>query len=113
MPAPDDQSSRRFWHRDLPPLDAEPVAEHTVEADSMRVTGRLASHDAVWHHCYDDLMATARARLLQELARLGGDCAHVHDETITPKHDDATGEGWLHGVFSYVLYRHSAPPSPS
>ena len=40
-----------------------------------------------------------------EVARLGGDFAHVHDEVIVPKHDDAAGEAWLHGRFSYMLYR--------
>jgi hypothetical protein len=54
-------------------------------------------------------MGNAEARLRQELARLGGHYAHVHDETITPKHDDAAGEAWLHGVFSYMLYRRREP----
>ena len=36
---------------------------------------------------------------------LGGHFAHVHDEAIDPKHDDAAGEAWLHGRFSCVLYR--------
>ena len=31
-----------YWHRELPPLDAEPLGEHTVEANSMRVAGSLA-----------------------------------------------------------------------
>ena len=34
-----------YWHRDLPPLDAELVAEHTVEANSSRVAGTLAHRD--------------------------------------------------------------------
>jgi hypothetical protein len=54
-------------------------------------------------------MATASERLLQELARLGGDYAHVHDESIDTRHDYATGEGWLHGRFAYMLYRRPAP----
>ena len=29
-----------YWHRELPPLEAELVAEHTVEANSSRVPGR-------------------------------------------------------------------------
>jgi hypothetical protein len=33
----------------------------------------------------------------------------VH-EAIDSRHDDATGEAWLHGTFGYVLYRR--PPSP-
>lgn len=99
-----------YWHRELPPLDAELVAEHTVEATSNRVAGRLARRDQLWTRCYDELMATAEDRLAQEVARLGGDFAHVHDEAIEPRHDDATDQGWLHGRFDYMLYRRL--PSP-
>jgi hypothetical protein len=49
-------------------------------------------------------MATAESRLAQEVARLGGHIAHVHDETIDPRRDDAAGEAWLHGRFNYMLY---------
>jgi hypothetical protein len=94
-----------YWHRELPPLDADLVAEHTVEARSSRVPGTLAYRDALWDRCYEELMAAAEQRLTQEVARLEGDFAHVHDETIDPKHNDATGEAWLQGRFSYVLYR--------
>jgi hypothetical protein len=94
-----------YWHRDLPPLEAELIAEHTVEANSSRVPGTIGHRDELWDRCYRELMATAESRLVQEVARLGGDFAHVHDETIDPKHDDAAGEAWLHGRFSYMLYR--------
>jgi hypothetical protein len=94
-----------YWHRELPPLDAELMAEHTVEANSRRVPGTIAHRDELWDQCYRELMATAESRLAQEVARLGGHFAHVHDETIDPKHDDAAGEAWLHGRFSYMLYR--------
>jgi hypothetical protein len=30
-----------FWHRELAPIDAEVMAEHTVEANSNRVPGTL------------------------------------------------------------------------
>jgi hypothetical protein len=43
---------------------------------------------------------------------LGGHFAHVHDEAIDPKHDDAAGETWLHGRFSYMLYRRPRRVSP-
>ena len=46
-----------YWHRELPPLDAEPLGEHIVEADSMRVVGDLAHRDELWDQCYRDLMA--------------------------------------------------------
>ena len=40
-----------YWHRHLPPLTAEIVAEHTVEADSGRVAGTLAHRDELWGQC--------------------------------------------------------------
>lgn len=94
-----------YWHRELPPLEAELVAEHTVEADSSRVPGTIAHRDELWDQCHRELMANAESRLGQEVARLGGHFAHVHDEAIDPKHDDAAGETWLHGRFRYMLYR--------
>jgi hypothetical protein len=94
-----------FWHRELPPLEADLVAEHTLEATSSRVPGTLAHRDELWDHCYRELMANAESRLAQEVTRLGGHFAHVYDESIHPKHDDAAGEAWLHGRFSYMLYR--------
>ena len=98
-----------IWHRDLPPLDAELVAEHTIEATSGRVAGSLSHRDELWNRCYQELMSNAHARLVQEITRLGGHYAHVHDESIEPRHDDAAGEAWLHGRFSYVLYRKGVP----
>jgi hypothetical protein len=94
-----------FWHRELPPLETEPIAEHIVEAISGRVPRTLAHRDELWDQCYRELMANAESRLVQELAPLGGHFAHVHDEAIDEKHDDAAGEAWLHGRFSYTLYR--------
>ena len=105
-----------YWHRELPPIDADLVAEHTVEASSSRVPGTIAHRDELWDQCYRELMAIAERRLVQEVARFAGDFAHVHEEAIDPKHDDTTGEAWLHGRFSYMLYRrpqapsHAAPP---
>jgi hypothetical protein len=100
------QDRRRvYWHRDLPPLTAEFMAEHTIEADSSRVKGTLAHRDELWGRRYGELMTRAEARLSQEIVRLGGHYAHVYDEAIVPKHDAASGESWLHGRFTYVLYR--------
>jgi hypothetical protein len=81
------------------------MAEHVVEAASARVPGTLAHRDELWDECYQDLMTKARARLEQEVARLGGHYAHVLDETVDSRHDDVTGESWLHGAFTYMLYR--------
>ena len=104
-PTHDDNAKTVYWHRNLQPLDAELVAEHTVEANSSRVPGTLAHRDELWDRCYQELMTNTERRLVEEVARLGGDFAHVYDEAITPKHDDAAGEAWLHGCFTYMLYR--------
>lgn len=97
-----------FWHRDMPPIDAEPVAEHTVEANSGRVPGTLAHRDELWDRCYEELMANATSRIADEIRRLGGDYAHVNGESLGAKHDDVVGEAWLHGTFEYMLYRQPA-----
>jgi hypothetical protein len=103
--APASRPQRVYWHRDLPPVTAEVAENHVLEAASERVPGTLAHRDELWDRCYIDLMARAEARIEQEIERLGGDYAHVHDESIDSRHDDAAGEAWLHGRFDYVLYR--------
>jgi hypothetical protein len=100
-----DEEKTVYWHRELPPLTAELIAEHTVEAISDRVSGTIAHRDELWDRCYRQLMMNAETRLAQEVARLGGQFAHVNDEAIDVKHDDVAGEAWLHGRFSYMLYR--------
>jgi hypothetical protein len=111
--APDSKSNDAglgvlYWHRDLPPLSAEMMGEHVVEAKSMRVPGSLAYRDELWDRCYEDLMAQTRSRLEQEIVRLGGSCAHVLSESVGSKHDVAANEAWLEGRFTYVLYRQPA-----
>jgi hypothetical protein len=98
------ETSVVFWHRDLPPIDAEIQGDHLVEADSIRVPGTLSHRDELWEQCYRDLLQRAGERIAQEVSRLGGHYGHVHDESIATKHNDAAGEAWLHGVFRYVLY---------
>ena len=100
-----DPTKAIYWHRELPPLDAEPIGDHTLEATSRRIAGTLGHRDALWRDCERDLITQAEARLLQEMVRLGGRYAHVHDEVIDPRHDERTGEAWLQGRFGYVLYR--------
>ena len=94
-----------YWHGELPPLAAEVMGEYVVEATSGHVPGTLAHRDELWSRCFEDLMAQVRSRLEQEVLRLGGTCAHVLNESIDSKHDDASGETWLHGWFTYMLYR--------
>jgi hypothetical protein len=93
-----------YWHRELPPTDVVPLGEYFLEATSSRVAGTLAHRDELWDRCYEDLMAHTCDRLAQELARLGGTDAHVLEESIRTRHDDAHGEAWLQGTFRYVLY---------
>jgi hypothetical protein len=94
-----------YWHRELPPLAADPVGEHVVEAVSCRVPSTLSHRDDLWDRCYAELMDAVQVRLTQEIERLGGDCAHVLREAVDTRHDDARGEIWLRGRFTYVLYR--------
>lgn len=96
-----------FWHRELPPLASEVVAEHFLESTSDRVPGTLAHRDELWSTCHDSLMRRTRERLEQEVVRLGGDYAHVLDESIEPHHDPVTDEAWLKGRFTYVLLKKS------
>lgn len=95
-----------YWHRDLPPLEAAAIGEHTVEANSSRVAGTLAHRNELWDRCYGELMANAEGRVADEIGRLGGHYAHAHGESIGARHDDVAGEAWLHGTFTYVLFRH-------
>jgi hypothetical protein len=94
-----------FWHRELPPLDGEPMAEHVVEATSDRVQGAIERHGTSWHDCYGSLMRHTVERLTQEIARLGGHYAHVLDEHVESHRDDVADESWLKGRFNYMLYR--------
>jgi hypothetical protein len=94
-----------YWHRDLPPFDAEVMGEHIIEARSARVRGTLAYRDELWSQCHESLMAQAQARLEQEVIRLGGDYAHVLNESVHSKHNPVTAEAWLYARFTFVLYR--------
>jgi hypothetical protein len=100
--APDDTTI--YWHRELPPLDAMPLGEHVVEATSSRLLNTPIHRDELWNRAYEDLMTHARTRLEQEIVRLGGNYAHVLDESVDSRRDDVTGETWLHGTFTYMLY---------
>jgi hypothetical protein len=100
-----DKEKAIFWHRDLPPIDAEPLGEYVLEATSTRIKMGAAHRDELWGRCHGDLMAHVSERLGQEMERLGGDCAHVLEEVIDSRHDDVAGETWLYGRFRYVLLR--------
>jgi hypothetical protein len=94
-----------YWHRELPPLDADIMGEQVLEATSGRVLGSLAHRDELWDRCYRELRKNSHERFDQEIRRLGGRYAHVLDEYVDSRHDNVTGEAWLRGRFTYVLYR--------
>jgi hypothetical protein len=97
-----------YWHRELPPLEAEIMGEHTLEAASAPIEGTLAHRDELWDRCYQDLMTKTRVRLEQEVERLGGQYAHILDELVDTRHDDVKGQTWLSGRYRYMLYRRAA-----
>jgi len=101
----DTPSTIIYWHRELPPVEAEPMGEHVVEATSGHVSDTIAHRDELWNHCRDELTANTRERLQEEVTRLGGRYAHVLAESIDTRHNAGTGEAWLHGRFTYMLYR--------
>jgi hypothetical protein len=94
-----------YWHRELPPLDAEPIGDYSVEVTSAHVPGTISHRDELWDRCYEDLMANAAKRLEQEIRRLGGDYAHVFAESVDSRRNDALNEAWLHGTTGFVVYR--------
>ena len=93
-----------YWHRELPPFDAQPMGEHVVEASSAPVPDTIAHRDELWNRCEDELLANARERLREEIRRLGGRYAHVLQESIGPRRNTYTGEAWMYGRFTYMLY---------
>lgn len=97
-----------YWRRELPPLSEQIEGEHEVEAESPHVHFDYGNRAAMWSKCYEPLMAEAEKRMAQEVLRLGGSCAHVLEEIVTAKTNDATSMFWLHGRFRYVMYTH--PP---
>ncbi len=105
MNAPTANPKIVFWHRELPPLAAEPLDEHIVEASSARVSSALAHRDELWLQCHADLIEQASRRLTQEVGRLGGRYAHILSESIDAHHDEITDQAWLQGRFTYMLYR--------
>ena len=100
----DTQTKTVYWHRELPPFEAEVIGEHTLEANSDRVPDTIAHRDELWNQCRDSLLARTNQRLDDEITRLGGRYAHVLNESVDTKHDPVTGEAWLHGQVTNMLY---------
>jgi len=100
-----DRQTRIYWHRDLPPLDADAVAEHTVDAVSDKADYHFDRRDELWHDCAPSLRAHLVERLEAELDRLGGAYAHVLEEDVTPHVDHANAQYWLIGKARYTIYK--------
>ncbi|HWF38721.1 MAG TPA: hypothetical protein VG322_09395 [Candidatus Acidoferrales bacterium] len=100
-----------YWHRELPPLDAEPIGERIIEINSMHVPGTLAHRDELWEQCYADLMAKAATELNHEILRMGAHYAHILSESVDSKRNDVVNEAWLHASFTYVVYRRGPKPA--
>ena len=58
-----------YWHRDLPPLEAETVGEHVVEATSRHVHNDIVHRDELWEACRDayPVVAVRDARTLNHI----------------------------------------------
>src|SRR2546430_15264710 len=74
-----------YWHRELPPLGAEPMHEHVIEATSNRVSGIIEQHGELWQRCYAVLTENTQLRLEQEVTRLGGDYSFFFKEPADPQ----------------------------
>jgi hypothetical protein len=97
-------SDRVYFHRALPPLGARLLGEGFVEA---RSTPRRSTHDertAHWAAAQAELDAVARARIVQELDRLGAAYAHVFDEHVEDHVDAAEDTFQLRGRYRFITY---------
>lgn len=103
MQSPLSLPKRLFWHRDLPPINAELAGEGIIAAASVRVRDTLAEGSALWECCLTDLKHEAHRRLEQERLRVRADYVHVLSEATYTRRDPQTGEAWLQGMFGYVL----------
>lgn len=97
-----------YWRRELPPLSEQIEGEHDLEAESPHLHYELGDRQLMWSKCYPLLLEQAESRIRQELTRLHGSCAHVVDEQITAKVDDAQSLFWLRGRFQFVMYVHTS-----
>jgi hypothetical protein len=95
-----------YWRRELPPLSEQIEGEHEIEAESPHIHFDVGRRETMWGISYGPLMAEAERRMIQEVLRMGGSCAHVLEEVVTAKIDDASSIFWLRGRFRYVMYRH-------
>lgn len=95
-----------YWRQELPPLSELLEGEHEIEAESTHVHYAPGERPAMWSKCYETLQAVAETRVSQEIGRLGGSCAHIVDEQITAKTDDASAVFWLRGRYRFLMYRH-------
>ena len=95
-----------YWRQELPPLSEMLEGEHEIETESQHVHYSVGGREAMWSACYGLLQTATEERLRQELGRLGGSCAHIVDEQVTARTDDASAMFWLRGRYRFLMYRH-------
>lgn len=95
---------RIYWYRELPPLRDRIEGEHRITARSDEVAYDRLHRDQLWGQCFPSLERAVEHRLLQEIERQGGHCAHVDEEHVHEKIDHATRTYHLEGEYIYVLY---------
>jgi|ETNmetMinimDraft_24_1059892.scaffolds.fasta_scaffold70897_1 hypothetical protein len=108
-----DTEQRIYWHRDLPPLQDRIEGEHWITAKSDVIPHSLTHDSEVWGQCFPTLERNLEKRLLQEIERQGGHCAHILDERIRRKTHHADETCWLEGEYCYVLYLAPADDAPA
>lgn len=101
-----------YWRRELPPMSEQLEGEHEITATSDRVRTTWSEREVSWARCHDSLAAHAQDRITQEVRRLGGTCAHVLEEVVTSRRDDATEEFWLVGTYRFTMFVHPLDAAP-
>lgn len=93
-----------YWFRNLPPLEDTAGQEYEISANSDSIAYDYARRNELWSECRQSLNANLAHRIQQEITRMGGHCAHIIAEHITPKVDHHNQMFRLEGRYTYELY---------
>ena len=110
MPEPE---KKIYWHREFPPLHDRIEGKHWITAQSDSVAYSLTHDSEMWGKCFPSLERNLEARLVQEIERQGGHCAHILDERIRRKINHADETCWLEGEYCYTLYLEANDDCPT
>jgi len=95
---------RIYWHSDLPPLEDKIAGKYQVTAESDPIPLDYRHKDELRGRSEPSLALRLEDRLGQEIDRLGGHCAHILEEHITPVIDYHNNQYRLRGTYTYVLF---------